>query len=369
MRYKSYIAIVVLAALLAWYVHPVMAEEVSEPALSPPPSVEAAPSPNIPSEEVGGSESNAVSAEPEISELVSGPADTPPPENLPPPEIESNVEEVIPEAVPPEEGTANIVQDAVSSQETISAGELVNTVDPAEAVRPDSQSPASTSPTNEPFTLESAPEVNLTSTTTESGIPLELSVPDIVATIGDEGGQGGDALVESEAVPKAAEPAGPESLEPEPPRPEVVASIEAKELKPKPEYTFALGGERVSTRKKPKWQAGQQATSTDVAAISEAPAIAADNEVGVLSVSGSCAKKYFVILLYREKEDYDLNPGSYILNRAFECLDGSYSYAVKDLPKDLEPGTYYLLVGEQGYSGPWSPSSALVPIAIQPTQP
>ncbi len=127
-------------------------------------------------------------------------------------------------------------------------------------------------------------------------------------------------------------------------------------------YAFTVKGS-IAANETPDWQGGDKDRVSKK--VTATPLISADNVEGVLRVSGICSAKYFVIILYSNKEDYNVNPASYILNKAFDCVAGRYDYSIKDLPNTLADGTYYLLVASQGDTGPWTPITALVPINIK----
>jgi hypothetical protein len=44
-----------------------------------------------------------------------------------------------------------------------------------------------------------------------------------------------------------------------------------------------------------------------------------DSTASKIVLQGSCQKKYFVILVYANAEDYDKDPASFIYNKAFLC--------------------------------------------------
>lgn len=136
------------------------------------------------------------------------------------------------------------------------------------------------------------------------------------------------------------------------------------QLEPESKFTFDVVSGAIATKKNPDWDRSKQNNKKKVAYVTNVPTLSADNTEGVLDVSGSCADKYFVVLIYANKEDYDKNPSSYIFNKAFDCKGGSYDYSLKDLPESLPDGTYYLLIGGQGDSGSWSPITALITIII-----
>lgn len=93
-----------------------------------------------------------------------------------------------------------------------------------------------------------------------------------------------------------------------------------------------------------------------------------DNESGAMTLTGTCSDTYFVVLLYKNQSDYTEDRGSYILNKAFKCENGSFSYSISDLPSNLETGTYYMLIGDQGSRGTWTPATQLTEININREQ-
>ena len=84
-----------------------------------------------------------------------------------------------------------------------------------------------------------------------------------------------------------------------------------------------------------------------------------------LKISGSCAQKYFVIMVFRNASDYKEKPSSALVNGAGECHNGSFSYDLSALSPDTADGTYYVLTGEEGETGPWTPTSQIIPITVQ----
>ncbi len=142
---------------------------------------------------------------------------------------------------------------------------------------------------------------------------------------------------------------------------EEVASVALAELTPDPEFTFSLTGKQIPSKRtlisKDGKKIGEQTVTSPLAS-------QVDNTAGVVSVSGQCSDVYFVVLLYRNQNDYADDPSSYIVNRAFPCVNGSYSYAIADLPNNLANGQYYLLVGQQGERGTWAPITSLTEITI-----
>ncbi len=86
-----------------------------------------------------------------------------------------------------------------------------------------------------------------------------------------------------------------------------------------------------------------------------------------LEISGTCDKKYFVILTYRNLEDYIKKPRSFVVNRADECVQGKFAFDMATLSPETRGGAQYLVVGEQGEEGTWDVVSDLFPIDIVAT--
>lgn len=124
-----------------------------------------------------------------------------------------------------------------------------------------------------------------------------------------------------------------------------------------PDFVIALSGKTIPTERKD----GKGKTMQTIRADTNA---SVDVSTGDVHLSGSCSNTYFVVLLFKNQTDYDTDPRSYILNKAFPCENGQYSYAVSDLPPTLQNGVYYLLVGEQGDTGSWKPITSLTEITI-----
>lgn len=83
-----------------------------------------------------------------------------------------------------------------------------------------------------------------------------------------------------------------------------------------------------------------------------------------LTISGTCSQPYFVVATYRSPRDYVDRPRSFASNYADHCANGRFSYTLEHLPSDTPPGTYFLLLGEQGEEGPWHATTSLIPIII-----
>ncbi len=153
--------------------------------------------------------------------------------------------------------------------------------------------------------------------------------------------------------------------------PEVLAVLGPENFNPKPQFKFRLAELKLPAKKALKHNADKvpvEKNKTDKKVnndnVTTEVVVNTDNDRGVIEVSGACNDKYYVVLLYKNANDYDTNPGSYIVNRAYPCISGSYLYAIDKLPQQLADGTYYLLIAEMGEKGSWVPISSIRPIEI-----
>lgn len=259
-----------------------------------------------------------------------------------------------PPEIPIATSTSGANQDTANPQTTIGGSDLITTVDPNAGTSTEgsilgvsTSTPAEQAPGNQhPATGEPSAVTGDSALSPPSNVPASpspLSPPDNT-------------------------PLPPSSDQTLPPHPDVIATLSREALKPKPEYTLGVVGTVIAAKAKPRWQAevaGEPKAASPTIVTAE-PTLTPDSENGTLSVSGACRLESFSIILYRHPDDYDRDPASYIVNKAFPCENGSYSYTLADLPKNLAPGTYYLLVAEQGDSGPWHPISGVVPVTIAP---
>jgi hypothetical protein len=236
--------------------------------------------------------------------------------------------------------------------------------------------------------VESISESAVSQEQAEVAAPEVVQIVEVVEEVGSESPQEGDSTQETIASDLLEEAANPQvqekvleeevvveeasdlSLEEaieiiDSATEEEVAELPAAELEPRKEYTFAIEGGGIATKENPEWNIDLGIGEEDTAAaITDVPTLSA-SQSDVLEVSGECTDPYFVILLYKNQEDYDQNPSSYIFNKAFRCVDGSYSYSLSELPFNLQSGTFYLLVAGQGERGSWKPITALIPIGIE----
>ncbi|HUO50791.1 MAG TPA: hypothetical protein VMU25_04485 [Candidatus Paceibacterota bacterium] len=228
--------------------------------------------------------------------------------------------------------TANIVTvDASSSDATSSPDSVVVAPDAATSTATSSPSDPSSdaSSTSQTTDASSTPPTD-TSSTQDVAIPADQSL-DVVAQDVDQ------------SPPQDATQTQQPTQKP--------IVIPKADLAPKPEYQFQISGTSVPVKEKDSAHASTLSAN-------------ADNQTGVVNLSGSCSDTYYVVLLFKNKDDYANDPSSYILNKAYPCQGGSFSYAISDLPTSLENGTYYLLVGQEGAQGGWKPITDLTAITI-----
>jgi len=248
--------------------------------------------------------------------------------------------------------SADTVQSVAGAQETIPGDTLVQTADPSAF---DSGVASSTVPiilaTSTPETVPIVPDATSTPVTTNEPVVLEQNPVD------------SEPMPDTVPVENVTTP------------PDVVATMPVANIAPKKSFTFSIRAERIATEKVPKWQRqgvdsekkkgdrkGNPASVVDQ--VQPAPDVTLDSVSGAPVISGSCSKTYYVILLYRNQTDYDTDPASYVINKAFPCTGGAYSFEMKDVPPSISDGTYYLLIGEMGETGSWTPITSLVPIDI-----
>lgn len=233
---------------------------------------------------------------------------------------------------------------------------------------------------------------------TDQGVDLQTSsdIPPIQDTFNSQDGSGADVLItDAEVAPPEDIPAdnyitttpsdvliddtetvapATETIEEEAPlieepimnieEPNITyrQTIQLVELKPKSIYTFSFTQNRIKTEKvstninKDDFLKSKSVDNTINPVV--------DSETGGMSFGGICNTKYFVVLLYKNESDYINNSNSYIINKAFECVGGRFSYTIDQLPNNLSDGKYYLLIGQQGDTGSWTPISSLTEIVI-----
>lgn len=252
----------------------------------------------------------------------------------------------VPDTANTEAALSPQVQDTVNTQDTVDGAALQGASNPEDLATTTAAVDAKTSAdaTSTPIVLDatSTPEI----VAVDASTTLDVVAADVQP---------------SDAVPNDAEPpqqdTPPDTLPS--PQPQAVA-IPVADLAPKPEYTFAMTGKRIAAKRIIRDAAGK--TQAEDIAQTITPAI--DNATGIMQVSGSCSNTYYVILLFKNQDDYARDPKSYILDKAYPCTGGNFSYQIADLPDTLSDGTYYLLAGEEGDKGPWAPITQLTEITI-----
>jgi hypothetical protein len=168
-----------------------------------------------------------------------------------------------------------------------------------------------------------------------------------------------EELAEEPAVIQPEEPKKP--VQDPDVKPEPVPVVEPPA--PQKYLSFSLGGDSIATQRNLPWFPDRFKTDGNAENPGINAAISGDSSSVILD--GSCSKTFFVVLVYADPSDYADNPNAYVYNKAFSCKDGSYHYELNDLPKDLPDGSYYLLVAEEGLTGPWQPITAIQPVIVK----
>lgn len=245
--------------------------------------------------------------------------------------------------------TATVVQDAASVQEGVTSTLLENTSNPETATSTDTEV-VSVAP------AESTPQVTIVAEDTSSSTVSGETSSEMSTSNRDETVIIADTplleVVDSEVsvdIPQEQIVSVVET-----PTVASVASIPLVDVQKSvgPEFEFALTGKNIPTEREDK-------------KVTTALAPAVDAAAGTMQISGHCSSDYYVVLLFRHQDDYKNDPRSYVVNRAYPCEGGSFSYAISDLPDGLQDGIYYLMIGEQGKKGPWTPITALTEITIK----
>lgn len=247
--------------------------------------------------------------------------------------------------------SASIVQDTFNAQEAVSGSMLEDTSNPEDAA--ESESPRDVVPLVDETILlpETTPlETSLTASPDEPAVipgpaSLEVVSESIEETVLEEA----EIIAEEVATEELVTIELTQLSE----RLDVVTMTEPPPP-PEPDFEFELTGKQIATKK----------ANLPRAFGTESDALVVDNENGVMNISGACSDVYYVILLFKNATDYEKDPGSYIINKAYLCIGGEYSYSLDKLPTSLKDGTYYLLVGQQGESGLWKPITDLTEVVI-----
>ncbi len=312
LRMKEITGLVLAALLLVPTATLAQAEAITEPVTAP---VIAESTPVEPT------------VEPAIEPMVD-PVSEPEPEPAVEPASEPQVADAVEQS--PVEST-EAVQETANTQEMIQSDVLEDTANPE------------MQPTDELTVTEI---VEATSTVEVIEVIATPETPEVPVE---------EVLIEEPVLDVVAESL-PIEAAPEPVRmDEVQKDIVEMKVDVDPTYVIELSGQTIPAKKK-----GIIGT-TDLTA---SAATSVDSETGVLTVSGACSSAYFVVLIFKNQTDYEVDPRSFIVNRAYPCENGSYSYSIDRLPPTLANGMYYLMIGEQGERGAWTPATGLTEIAI-----
>ncbi len=242
------------------------------------------------------------------------------------------------------QGSVTTMQDATTTQPAVTSQVLENTANPELAT--------SSGITSTPLKDSS------TSTPATQPMPLLTAASSVIPFPVDESTSSVDVVAQNiDTTPPPPQPIVPE------PQLEVqkLAAVIVIDAAPQPEFTFALTGKQIPTIRKVESKDGSTVT---VEAIAAPITSRVDNVKGEVAVSGQCTDAYFVVLLFKNANDYADDPRSYIVNRAYPCVGGAFSYSIADLPSTLPNGNYYLLVGEEGSKGSWKPITSQTEITI-----
>lgn len=187
---------------------------------------------------------------------------------------------------------------------------------------------------------------------TDNSIPLQTSndVPLLQDTINTQEGSDSDALVTpvttdttiSIVVPPVVEPQDiaptdevsndtQEEIAPEINSESSDTSLSIESFTPVPVRQFSLTSHTIKTKKITKNVDKDTVNESQNLNTAINPTI--DNTKGTISLSGSCSSTYFVVLLFKNANDYIDNPTSAILNKAFDCVNNSFSYTVDELDR------------------------------------
>ncbi len=249
------------------------------------------------------------------------------------------------------QGTTTSVQDTAGIQTTAPADVLENTASPESATSTATTTPLVVDPAST-TTPSQEPVVVLQSTTTSEAIPLPDVPPPHIVAQHVESMKADASLVTREETIRVA------SLH-------AVATPLKGETPQEPAYRLSLTGNTLPSKRASEDMSGADVSEETVTT----PLVSTvDTQTGTVEVSGQCLARYFVVLLFKHSNDYVDDRRSYIVNRAYPCVNGAFTYGVSQLPETLPSGNYYLLVGEEGSSGAWKPITALTEITITRNQ-
>ena len=243
------------------------------------------------------------------------------------------------------QGSTATLQDTTNTQSAASSTLLEHTTDPSTATSTD---------------VVTIPVVDASTGTSSDPLPVTVTPPATTdaTTPVDQGASTLDVVAQN------VDPVTPVATATSTPTPVGVPHITVlplADLTPQPAYTFALTGTSIPSTRTVKDASGAvvgEETVTTPLVSSVATTTSA------VSVSGQCSDAYFVVLLFKNATDYAEDPRSYIVNRAYPCVNGAFTYSISELPGTLADGTYYLLVGQEGKRGTWEPITEMTEITI-----
>ncbi len=137
----------------------------------------------------------------------------------------------------------------------------------------------------------------------------------------------------------------------------------------KPEFNFGVHGDISVPMKVMPWVKTTEQKEGKGDEVIRFPSLSLNPTGNSFHISGSCAKPYFVVLVFANQNDYIDDPSRAIINRANPCVNGAYAYELRseDFPKNLPDGTYYVIAGEEGARESWRPHASMYAISINRT--
>lgn len=141
---------------------------------------------------------------------------------------------------------------------------------------------------------------------------------------------------------------------------------EAAYVPPKPpEFLFARGAEAPKSGQASILDAfGLGGNNSQKPAEPQKFKVAFSGDNKSILIDGVCSAKYYSIMLFTNKEDFEKDPAKAVINRAVLCENGKYSFSLdsKNLPLSMTDGNYYLILGDQGEGE--TPKPADVPVEL-----
>lgn len=277
---------------------------------------------------------------------------------------------------PQDAGSVSIQDTSANSQPTVTGDMLESTADPQSATSTDIAivvvTASSSSVTSTGDGGQTLPIVGDTGTSTVGTISSSTSSADVVAqnmdpnaTSAPDTSSTSSSSIDSTTILPTTEATSADLSNQQTLPTSQSVSFPIADLAPQPQYSFALTGTSIPATKSVQNSDG---TVTQKTVSTETLSPAVDNTNGTLTVSGACSAAYFVVLLFKNATDYADDPSSYLVNKAYPCTQGTFTYSIAQLPYALPNGNYYLMVGEEGTTGTWTPLTSLSEITINRTK-